>query len=192
MKRNRNSGFSLIEALIVVAITLVLAGIAIPVFITTIDTYRFAATVSAASGALSSTRMQAIMRGCPYELIFTPSSLSYQLYSEVPPIGTVGCLTSYSLVTPQTGSATTPLPNAGPMTMTGLVSCTAPPALTGCTAMTGTTITYTFSSNGTVTSNPSGVGMQIQYKVYTHGAWVSARSNTIWVSGVGNVSTSNP
>jgi len=177
VKRYRNSGFSLIEALIVVAITIVLAGIAIPVFSNAMNSYRQSATVSAASGAVSATRMQAIMRGYPYELIFTPSSLSYQLYNEVPPA------TTFSLVTPGTGSATTPLPNAGQVTMTGLVSCTAPPALTGCTAMTGTTITYTFNANGTVTLSPAGVAMQIKNSVKT---------NTIWVSGVGNVTTSQP
>jgi prepilin-type N-terminal cleavage/methylation domain-containing protein len=179
VKRHLNAGFTLIEALIVVAISVVLAGIAIPTFMTTMRSYNQSATVAAAAAAISSTRMQAIMRGYPYEVVFTPSSLSYQIYNEAPPAAT------YSLVVPQIGSSTTPLPNAGGVTMAGWVSCTvtSPPTLTGCTAMAGTTVTYTFLANGTVTSNPAGVGLQIKNVV---------KSNTMWVSGVGNVSTSSP
>jgi glutamate dehydrogenase/leucine dehydrogenase len=63
--------------------------------------------------------------------------------------------------------AAIPLESAGPITMTG------------------TSFTYTFSANGTVTSlaNPAGTAFQLEN---------SFQSNTITVSGVGNVSTSSP
>jgi type II secretory pathway pseudopilin PulG len=185
VRRHRDSGFTIIEALLVIAISIITAAIAIPIFTNAVNNYRLTAAVSATTGAISATRMQAIMHGCSYEVIFTTTSLSYQVYSEVPAIGTSGCLTAFALVTPNVGSATTPLPNAGPINMYGWVSCTvtSPPTLTGCTAMTGTTITYTFASNGTVTVSPAGAGMQLKNPV---------KSNTIWVSGVGDVQTSNP
>jgi len=177
LKRHSNSGFSMIEIVIVLAISIVLAGIAIPVFTNAMNNFRLSATVSAVSGAISTTRMQAIMHGYPYETVFTISPLSFQIFNEVPPA------TTFSVVVPGAGSSVTPLPSAGGVTMTGLVSCTAPPSLTGCVTMAGTTITYTFMANGTVTILPAGAGIQIKNAV---------KSNTIWVSGVGNVSTSNP
>ena len=161
MKRYTNSAFTMIEAMIVMSISILLAGIAIPIMSNAMKSFQQTATVSAATGAISATRFQAIMQGYPYQIVFTSSSLSYQIFTEVPPA------TTFSLVTPAAGSATTPLPNAGGV------------------SMTGTTFTYTFSANGTVTSvaNPSGTALQIKNTV---------KSNTIAVSGVGNVSTSSP
>jgi hypothetical protein len=66
--------------------------------------------------------------------------------------------------------------------MTGKTGCTSTTSLTGCTTMSGTTITYTFSANGTVSSSPSGVFIEINNKVKT---------SLISVSGVGNVSSTS-
>ena len=158
MKRLTNAAFTLIEALIVIAISLVLAGIAIPIFANAMKSYYQSATVSAVTGAIEATRFQAIMRGYPYQLVFTSATLSYQVYNEIPPA------TTFSLVVPGTGSSTTPLPAAGGVAMTGAA-----------------TFTYTFSANGTVTLPAT--NMQISNSV---------KSNTIHVSGVGNVSTTSP
>ncbi len=182
MKRFSDSAFTMIEMLIVLAVSVVLAGIAIPSFTNAMYSYRQNASVSAVSGALSATRFLAIMKGYPYQLVFTPSTMSYQVYNEVPPA------TTYSLVVPATGSSTTPLPSAGSLTMTS-VSCSVALTNWACTPKTdqtsnsGTTITYTFLANGTVTASPSGAGIQISNKV---------KSNTIWISGVGDVGTSSP
>ena len=161
MKRRRDSAFTMIEIMIVAAISIVLAAIAIPTFTNAMYSYRQNAAVSAASGAISATRFLAIMRGYPYQLVFTSSTMSYQVFNQVPPA------TTFSLVTPSIGSATTPLPAAGGITMTG------------------TSFTFTFNANGTVTSvaNPSGTAMQIMNSV---------KSNTITVTGVGNVQISSP
>ena len=155
------AGFTMIEVLIVMAIAIVLAGIAIPITTNAMNSYRQNAAVAATTSAISATRFLAIMRGYPYQLVFTSSSMSYQVFNEVPPAST------FSLVTPSIGSATTPLPAAGGI------------------SMTGTSFTYTFSANGTVTStaSPAGTAMQIKNSV---------KSNTITVSGVGNVSVSSP
>ncbi|MGO8791813.1 MAG: Tfp pilus assembly protein FimT/FimU [Terriglobia bacterium] len=182
MKRYANSGFTLLEAVVVMGITVLVGAMAIPVFSNAMKSYYQSATVSAVAGAIQTTRFQAIMHGYPYEVVFTPSTLSYQLFSEVPPA------TTYSLVVPQAGSSTTPLPSAGRVTMTVFTcsvaltnwACTPSPDLV---ASTATTITYTFSANGTVTTNPVAVGLQISNSV---------KSNTVWVSGVGDVGTSSP
>jgi len=174
VERHGNSGFTLLEALMVMAISLVLAAVAAPIASNAINAYYLNATVSAASGAISSTRMQAIMHGYSYQLVFSPSVLTYQV---IPSVG---------------ASTTIPLPNAGGVSMQGWINCplTNPQTLIvlSCTKMTaGATITYTFAANGTVSfspaSSPAAVGMQISNKV---------SSNTIWVSGVGYVSTSTP
>lgn len=178
MKRHTNSGFTMIEALMVIAICMVLAGIALPAFTNAMKSYDQSATVSATAAALQTTRFQAIMRGYPYEVIFTPSTLSFQLYSEIPPA------TTFSQVA---GSATTPLPSAGMVTMTP-VTCSVPLTNWVCTPASnlqiynGSTITYTFLANGTVTTSPVGVGLQIKNSV---------KSNTLWISGVGDVGNAN-
>ena len=157
VKRQMNAGFTLLEALIVIAISLVLAGIAIPNFMNAINSYRFSAAVSAVTGALSTTRYQAIQHGYPYQLVFTSSTMSYKVYNDP---GASSCPTtnsSYTLV----GTAI-PLPSAGPITMSG------------------TSYTFTFCPNGTVSStgNP-----QLSNNL---------KSRTITVSGVGNVSVTSP
>ena len=155
MKRHTSAGFSLIELLIVIAISIVLAGIAIPVFTSAIKSYDQTATVSAATGAIESTRFQAIMHGYPYQLVFTSSTLSYQTFNEVPPAATFSAV-----------GAAIPLPAAGGVALNGAA-----------------TFTYTFFANGIVTVTAGQPNMQIANSV---------RSNTITVSGVGNVSTSSP
>jgi len=127
---------------------------AVPMVTNGVNSYRQSAAVSAATGAISATRFQAIMHGYPYQLVLTPSSLSYQIYNEVPPA------TSFSLIVPAQGSSTTPLPSAGGITMT-LVTCSVALTNWACTPSsdqttgTGTTLTYTFAANGTVTASPS-------------------------------------
>ena len=161
MKRRTNSAFTMIEAMIVMSISILLAAIAIPIMTNAMNAYRLNATVQGVANAISATRFQAIMKGYPYKIVFTSSTLSYQIFNQVPPAG------SYSLITPSIGSATTPLPNAGNITMAG------------------TTFTYTFNANGTVTtaSTPANTALQISNSV---------KSNTIAVTGVGNVSISSP
>jgi Tfp pilus assembly protein FimT len=186
--RRLGSGFTLIEAVLVVAISLGMTVFAVPMVTNGVNSYRQSAAVSAATGAISAIRFQAIMSGCPYQLVLTPSAMSYRVSSEVPAIGTVGCLTSFT-----NSSASVPLPSAGSITVT-LVTCSVALTNWACTPLTdqttvsGSTITYTFSPNGTVTTSPAGtspagVGLQIKNSV---------KSNTLWMSGVGNVGTSSP
>jgi type IV fimbrial biogenesis protein FimT len=162
VKRRSNSGFTLLEALLVIAISLILAGIAVPVFTRSINNYRFNAAVSAVSGAIQATRFQAIMHGCPYQVVFTSSTMSYQVYNELPATVGAACAASFSAV----GSAVY-LESAGPITMSG------------------TSFTFTFNSNGTVTetASPAGTGLELTN---------SLKSTYIYVSGVGDVTTCQP
>jgi type IV pilus assembly protein PilA len=154
VKRRATAGFTLIEMLVVIAIVGVLAAMAIPAFMNSMNSYRLSGAVAATAGAIQSTRFQAIMQGYPYQLVFTSSTASYQVSNKVPPA------TSFSAV----GSAI-PIARQGDVTLNV------------------TTMTYTFSPNGTATSAPAGTNLQISNGV---------SSNTITVSGVGNVSVTSP
>jgi type IV fimbrial biogenesis protein FimT len=153
-RKGRNRGFSVIELLVVISIACVMAAIAIPQFINATRTYQLSAAVATASGAIQSTRFQAIMRGYPYQLVLTPSTLSYQVYNEPP--GT----SSFTAV----GSA---IPIASKSNVTLSASRT-----------------FTFKSNGTVTEASNNMSFQLTSS--------TGRSNTITVSGVGNVAVTSP
>jgi type IV fimbrial biogenesis protein FimT len=162
LKRTSTKGFTILELLLVVSVIIVLSAIALPSFTNAINGYRLSAAVSAATGAISSTRFQAIMHGCPYELIFTSPTMSYQVYSELPATVGAACASTFAA-----SGSSVPMPSAGPITMSG------------------TSFTFTFNSNGTVTevASPAGTGFLLQN---------SLRSIYIYVSGVGAVETCQP
>jgi type IV fimbrial biogenesis protein FimT len=162
VNNRKAAGFTLIEVLIVLAIAMVLAGIAIPSFVNAINSYRLNAAASAVSGAIEATRFQAIMKGCQSQLVFTSSTMSYQAYSEAGAIGATTCLASFAAV-----GTSIPLPSAGPITMSG------------------TSFTYTFFPNGTVTStaNPAGTTLEVSN---------SLAKRYFYISGVGNVTVCQP
>jgi prepilin-type N-terminal cleavage/methylation domain-containing protein len=174
VKRRGTAGFTLIELLVVLAIGTVLTVIAIPMSINAMKSYRLMAAVSAATGAIQATRYAAIMHGYPgtgvpgysYELTLNPANNTYQVFSMIPPA------TTYSATVNLGGTIypTNPIPiaRAGDVFING-------------------TLTYQFSAGGTVT--PANSSFQISLKQGVFGAGVS---NTILVSGVGNVSVSTP
>ena len=166
VKRLTNSAFSMIEIMIVIAISILLAGIAIPIMTNAMNSYRQNAAVAAASGAISATRFQAIMRGYPYEIIFTSSTMSYQVYNE--PSGAT-CPPTFSAL----GTAI-PLPAAGNITITQ------------------SSATYTFNANGTVYGAVSTTSPCPNSAIPTLQIKNAVRSNTITVTGVGNVQTASP
>ena len=161
-KQRTAAGFSLLEMLVVVAIAMVLSAMAIPMTINAMRSYKLNAAVAAATGAIQSTRYAAIMHGYPgtgvpgygYEITFTPSTNSYQVYAMVPPA------TTYSAVG-------TPIPIAP----VGDVSISR-------------TVTFQFSAGGTVTETSNNMTFSI---TNAYGG-----SNTITVTGVGNVSVASP
>ena len=73
-KRRRNAlGFSMVELLIVVAIGIIVTGIAIPQVKSGIYRYRLQGAVASSTWAIQSTRYQALMAGYPYQVVFTKS-----------------------------------------------------------------------------------------------------------------------
>jgi prepilin-type N-terminal cleavage/methylation domain-containing protein len=165
VKRRSTAGFTLLELLIVIAIGLVLTGMAIPLTINTMRSYELSAAVSAVTGALQSTRYAAVMHGYSYQLTLTQGTNTYQVLTEIPPA------TTFTAVT-QTGNSTSPT-SAVPFTGAGGISLSR-------------TVTYQFAAGGTVTETSTPANMQFSIT----NAW--GGSNTVTVSGVGNVSVSSP
>jgi prepilin-type N-terminal cleavage/methylation domain-containing protein len=80
----RSDGFTLLEIIITLAVVGVLASFALPTTVNALRNYRLTAAESAATGAISATRYQALMHAYPYNLTFNSSNATYQLASEPP------------------------------------------------------------------------------------------------------------
>lgn len=76
------SGFTLLEALMVMAVGTIATAMAIPQFMGAMKNYRLTAAVASATGAIETTRYQAIMHGYPYQLTFNSTSGTFQVASK--------------------------------------------------------------------------------------------------------------
>jgi prepilin-type N-terminal cleavage/methylation domain-containing protein len=74
-----NGGYSLVELIFAVLISLILAAIAVPQVGSVVNNYRLQGAVASATWAVQSTRYQALMAGYPYQVVFTKSSSQYQI-----------------------------------------------------------------------------------------------------------------
>jgi prepilin-type N-terminal cleavage/methylation domain-containing protein len=101
---DRIRGFSLIELLMVLLIGTVLTVMAIPASRTAIATYRLDAAVNSVTGAIQSTRYQAIMHGYPFQIDIDGTANTFQVSSE--PGGTT-TFTATGTAIPLSGSAVT-------------------------------------------------------------------------------------
>jgi prepilin-type N-terminal cleavage/methylation domain-containing protein len=72
-------GFSLIEVLLVVAMTTIVTAISIPQIQSQVDSYRLNSAVAMAKWAIQSTRFQALMKGYPYQTAFSSANANYQI-----------------------------------------------------------------------------------------------------------------
>jgi len=79
------AGMSIVELLIVVAIAMIMAALAIPTTRSAVASYQLNAAVDTATGAIQTTRYQAIMHGYPYQVNFDSTANTVQVLSEIPP-----------------------------------------------------------------------------------------------------------
>jgi prepilin-type N-terminal cleavage/methylation domain-containing protein len=78
-------GFSLIELLVVLLVGSVVTAMAIPIASSAIASLQLDAAVDSASGAIQSTRYQAIMHGYSYQVDINSTTNAIQVSNEVPP-----------------------------------------------------------------------------------------------------------
>jgi|ERR1700733_159495 Tfp pilus assembly protein FimT len=149
---NRSSaGFTLLEICMVIAIIMILVGMAIPKFVQAISNYKLRAAADSVAWAMQSTRYQALQKGYTYELTVNSANNTYQVLSR--PIGATGFSNVGGAVpltsTPVTVSATTTLtfsPNGSITVVTGSQTITL--------TYSGLTETVTVTNYGSVTVTP--------------------------------------
>lgn len=83
---------------LVVAISLVLAAIAIPVIQSSVRYFAIRSAVSNFTGIIQSTRYQAIFHGCQYQLAFSAAAGNYQISSKAPAGGATVCAAGFAAV----------------------------------------------------------------------------------------------
>jgi Tfp pilus assembly protein FimT len=81
----RSDGYGFLQIVITLVVVSTLVAMALPTTVNALRNYRLTAAVSAATGAISATRYQAIMHAYPYNITFNSSNATYQLASEPPP-----------------------------------------------------------------------------------------------------------
>lgn len=90
-----STGFSLVELVIVVAIALIVMAIAIPGIRRSLQFYSLRSGITSVTGAIQSTRYQAIFHGCRYQIVFSAAAYSYTVANQVPAAGNSTCTGVY-------------------------------------------------------------------------------------------------
>jgi prepilin-type N-terminal cleavage/methylation domain-containing protein len=78
-------GFTLLEVIFVCLIAGIMSVIALPLITNVMGTYRLRAAVASVTGAIQTTRYQAISSGYPYQVIFNKAASTYQVQSNQNP-----------------------------------------------------------------------------------------------------------
>jgi prepilin-type N-terminal cleavage/methylation domain-containing protein len=78
-----SKGFSLLELTMVMVIILVTAAFSIPMVTGSLNAYRLNSAVASVTGAIQSTRYQAIQMGYPFQVVFDNAAGTYQIKSDV-------------------------------------------------------------------------------------------------------------
>jgi Tfp pilus assembly protein FimT len=151
----------MVEVLMCLAVAVVLMAFALPRLIPATRFYHLMAAVPAVTGAIQSTRYEAIMAGCPYQITLNQNTTSYQVSMEALSGTPPACAASFTNV----GAAV-------PWSSSGDVSA-------------GSSITLQFNPNGTITNVTAPGTVPATFNL-TNGTG----TETITVSGVGNVSVS--
>src|ERR1700704_3902156 len=139
-RQNPAYGFTLLELLLVLFVSGVMTAMAIPLVSSVTSTFRLRGAISSITGAIQSTRYQAIFQGCPYQVVFTTATNTYQIQNQCP-VG--GAFTNVC----QPAAASCPVPISG----------------NGVPITLGADITLTFSPGGKVTSATAPMSMVVTY-----------------------------
>jgi len=91
-----NSGFSLLELTMTLAVGITLAALAVPAVKSSVQYFRVRSAVSSITGAIQSTRYRAIFDGCPYNISISSTGNTFQVASEAVSGGT--CATTFTNV----------------------------------------------------------------------------------------------
>lgn len=158
-------GFTLVELVVTMAIMLIVTAISVPLVQSVSSTFKLRGAVNAVTSSLQSTRYQAIFQGCPYQLVFTAATGSYQLQGQ-----------PYSAATGTCAAAVANVCNPG------MVACPVPLWGSGTRVTLNADITLLFNPGGKVAS-PQFPGGGITM-ILTYGG---LPPETITVSNYGNV-----
>jgi Tfp pilus assembly protein FimT len=147
-RRPAMAGFSMVELAIVVSISLVLAGFAIPLVRQTVFRYRLGGAVSSVTAAIRTGRYLALMKGYRYRLAISPTNRNYQFSSD-----------------PERDDTFASDGNAVPFT-----SPSAPVTISAAT-------TLEFRPNGQVAATAGGMSLDVSYQGVTKTITVSTYGN---------------
>jgi Tfp pilus assembly protein FimT len=103
-------GFTAVELLLTLIVGVTLAAFAIPLIENAMNFLRVRAAASSISGAIQSTRFQAIYHGCPYAVAFNMPTMTYQVSAQV--AGPAGCAAAFTNV-----GAAIPIANGSSVTL---------------------------------------------------------------------------
>jgi prepilin-type N-terminal cleavage/methylation domain-containing protein len=149
-------GFTAVELLITLAVGLTLASFAVPLLQNAMNFLKVRAAATSISGAIESTRFQAIFHGCPYAVTFDNAAMTYQVSAQLP--GPAGCAAAFTNV-----GAAGPIANGSSVTLNQNVTFQfRPGGLTQTTAGVPTLVldchgskeTITVSTYGNITVKP--------------------------------------
>lgn len=76
------AGWTLVELVAVVAVIIVVSAIALPMAPNIVKAFHLTSATSSVAGVIQSTRYQAIMSGCPYQIAFNQNTTTYQITTQ--------------------------------------------------------------------------------------------------------------
>lgn len=146
-------GFTLVEMVFVIAIAMIVVTMSLPIINSVMTTYRLRSAVASITGAIQTTRYQAISSGYPFQLVLSTTSSTFQVQSDP---GLSGTYANVGSAVPLANSAI-PVVLGADTTLrfrpSGLVAAT-----TGSTTLTlayhGKTETITVSNYGNIKVTP--------------------------------------
>ncbi len=79
---NKQSGFTLIELIVIIAIMAVFAGIAVPNFLSYMPKYRLNGAARQVMGDLMAARMKAVSQNCDVAVTFASGNPEYEIWTD--------------------------------------------------------------------------------------------------------------